>query len=77
MGTKDSGGQGLLEFSELVWVTAGVSPGLGQSVSILAQGFLESWAEFWLCPTLIYASYGTLDKSFHLPSTPPYPLWSL
>lgn len=39
MGTKDSRGRGLVEFSELVWVPAGVSPAEGHCVSKLQNGF--------------------------------------
>lgn len=74
MGTKDSGGLGLVEFSELVWVTAGVSPGLGQSVSILAQGLLELWAEFRLCPILIIRILRDPGEEFSLTLNPSLPI---
>lgn len=62
MGTKDSRGQGFVEFSVLVWVTGVASPGYRQHVSKLPRGLLESQAEFWLFRILTHTSYELLGK---------------
>lgn len=74
MGTKDSRGQGLVEFSEVVRVIAGGNPGEGQRVSRLSQGLLESRVNSGHAHPDTHI-LGTPEKTFHLFSASPCPLW--
>lgn len=74
MGTKDSRGQGLVEFSEVVRVVAGGSPGEGQRVSRLSQGLLESRVNSGRAHPDTHI-LGTPGKGLQSFSASPHPRW--